>query len=192
MLEVILSYIPYTLVTSFSPGPNNLMSLYAVSTAGWKKGSRVILGIFCGVSVVMLAVMLFCHELSIYVPEIVKYLKYPGAAYVIWLAVHIAKSTPSEVQSGSINFKNGFLLALSNVKSILYFITLFTTFIIPSGANLFEMILHGAFIIALSSISWGLWGAAGGMLQKFLAKYYRPFNIAMGLILLLCVWKILQ
>ena len=192
MLEVILSYLPYAMVTTFTPGPNNLMSLYSVSTAGWEKGSRVILGIACGVSVVMFSVMLFCHELSIYIPELVAYLKYIGAAYIIWLAVRIAKSTPSEAQSGSINFKYGFFLAISNVKSILYFITLFTAYIIPSGADFFTMILHGVFIIALSAVSWGIWGTAGGMLQKFLSKYYRPFNIFMGLNLLLCAWKILQ
>ena len=49
MLDVILSYLPYALITTFTPGPNNLMSLYSVSSAGWKKGSRVILGIFAGV-----------------------------------------------------------------------------------------------------------------------------------------------
>ena len=39
MLNVILSYLPYALITTFTPGPNNLMSLYAVSSYGWRKGS---------------------------------------------------------------------------------------------------------------------------------------------------------
>ena len=192
MLEVILSYLPYVCITTFTPGPNNLMTLYAVSTLGWKKGLRVILGIASGYSVVMLLIIFFCHEIAAYIPELIKYLKYVGAAYIIWLAVHIAKSTPSEAQARSINFKSGFFLALSNMKVILYLITLFTTFVIPAGANFFIMFLHGAFIIALSAVSWGLWGTAGELLQKFLAVYYRPFNIVMGIALILCAIKILM
>ena len=192
MLDVILSYLPYITVTTFTPGPNNIMTLYAVSTAGWKKGSRVIFGIFTGYSAVMIFIILFCHELSLYAPGIIKYMKYVGAAYILWLAVHIAVSTPAEAQARGINFRSGFFLALSNMKVILYLITMFTTFIIPSGAGLFTMALHGAFIIGLSFISWVLWGTAGGLLQKFLKRYYRPFNIAMGLILALCAVKILQ
>ncbi|MBQ7197109.1 MAG: LysE family transporter [Synergistaceae bacterium] len=192
MLEVIWSYLPYVIVTTFTPGPNNIMTLYAVSTLGWRKGSRVILGIVCGFLVVMLTTILFCHELAQYAPGVIEYLKYFGAAYILWLAVHIALSTPANTNEHSINFKSGFLLALSNMKVILYLITLFTAFVIPSGANFFEMLLHGAFVISLSAVSWGLWGTAGGLLQKFLVRYYRPFNILMGLILALCAVKILM
>ena len=192
MLEVIWSYLPYVTVTTFTPGPNNIMTLYAVSTLGWRKGGRVVLGIVCGFLVVMLTTILFCHELAQYAPGIIKYLKFIGAAYILWLAVHIARSTPAEANEHSINFKSGFFLALSNMKVILYLITLFTTFVIPSGAGFFEMLLHGAFVISLSAVSWGLWGTAGGMMQKFLTRYYRPFNIVMGLILALCALKIIM
>ena len=138
MLNVILSYLPYALITTFTPGPNNLMSLYAVSSYGWRKGSRVILGIFSGFS------------------------------------------------------KSGFFLALSNVKVILYLITIFTAYVIPSGGSLTEMFIHGGLIIALSAVSWGLWGTAGGLLQRFLSEHYRAFNIAMGIALIWCAVKILM
>ena len=192
MLQVILSYLPYGIITSFTPGPNNIMSLYSVSSAGWKKGGRLIFGIFAGFSTLTLLVILFCHELAKYVPELVKYLKYVGAVYILWLAVHIARSTPGESQRRAINFRSGYFLSLTNVKVILYLITIYMAYIIPSGASLLEMIAHGVFIIAVSAVSWCLWGAAGGMMQKFLTKYYRPFNIAMGIILAWCAVQILM
>lgn len=191
MVSVFLSYLPYALVTTFTPGPNNIMSLYSVSTSGWRKGSRVILGIFAGFCVVMAGVILFCHELAKYIPELVKYLKYIGAAYIIWLAWHIATSTPSESSGHSVSFRSGLVLALSNVKVILYLITIFTAYIIPAGSSFPEMLLHGAAIIAISAVSWCTWGAAGGIMQSFLAEYYRPFNIVMGLILAWCAIRIM-
>ena len=192
MLDVILSYLPYALITTFTPGPNNLMSLYSVSSAGWKKGSRVILGIFAGFCVLMVCVILFCHELAQYLPEAVTYLKYIGAGYILWLAVHIALSTPGEAGARSVSFRSGLILALSNVKVMLYLITIFTAYIIPAGAGLPEMLGHGAFIIAVSAVSWCTWGTMGGVLQRFIAEHYRAFNAVMGLALLWCAVKIVM
>ena len=192
MLQVILSYLPYALVTTFTPGPNNIMSLYSVSHAGWKNGGRVILGIASGFITLMLIVILFCHELARYIPELIGWLKYIGAVYILWLAYHIAVSRPSETEGRSMSFIGGYILAITNIKVILYLITIFTAYIIPSGAGLYDMILHGIFIIAVSSVSWCMWGTMGGLLQKFLARYYRPFNISMGIILAWCAWQILS
>ncbi|MBQ7214738.1 MAG: LysE family transporter [Synergistaceae bacterium] len=192
MLRVILSYLPYALITTFTPGPNNLMALYSVSHGGWRTGSRVILGIASGFVSLMVIVIAFCHELAEYAPELVKYLKYVGAAYILWLAVHIALSRPSESEGQMMTFGKGFALSLSNVKVILYLITIFTAYVIPSGAGFAQMCLHGVFIIALSTVSWALWGGVGGILQAFLAEYWRPFNIAMGIALLWCAWQIVM
>ncbi len=191
MLRVILSYLPYTLITTFTPGPNNLMLLYAVSHYGWRKGSRVILGIVCGFASVMAVVILFAHELAKYAPDLVKYMKYLGAAYIVWLAVHIAASRPSDSEEQVLGFGKGFVLAVSNVKVILYLITIFTVYVIPAGAGLLEMCAHGLFIISLCGVSWGLWGSVGGVLQEFLAMHWRSFNVVMGLALLWCAWQIL-
>ena len=191
MIETIFSYITYLLVTAFTPGPNNIMSLYAVSTEGWKKGREVIAGILTGLLTLIIFVIIFCHELSKYIPELVKYLKYIGAAYIFYLAYNVAKSTPGKSQERSINFKSGFFLAVSNMKVILFLMTLFTAYIIPRGANLTEMFFHGLVVMCVNVASLSTWGTAGGILQKFLAKYYRPFNIFMGIILAWCAVKIL-
>lgn len=192
MLEVFLSYLPYALITTFTPGPNNLMSLYSVSSVGWKKGGRVILGIFAGFSAVMIMVIVFCNELASYAPEVVKHLKYVGAAYILWLAFHIAMSKPSESSEKSLSFRSGLILSLSNVKVILYLITIFTAYVIPSDASFAEMFAHGAIIIAISAVSWCTWGTAGSIMQRFLARYYRPFNIAMGIALVWCAVQIMR
>ena len=192
MTQVILSYLPYALITTFTPGPNNLMTLYAVSHGGWRTGSRVILGIITGFVSLMVLVILFCHELTEYAPELVEYMKYVGAVYILWLAVHIAFSRPSESEGDTLTFGKGFMLAVSNVKVLLYLTTIFTAYIIPSGAGLAEMYAHGGFIVAVGAISWTMWGAAGGIMQKFLAEHWRTFNIVMGLALLWCACQIVM
>ena len=191
MLDVILSYMPYALVSTSTPGPNNLMSLYSVSSEGWAGGLKLISGIFTGCVSLMLTVLFFCHQLNEYVPEVANYLKYVGATYIVWLAVRIATSKPGTSLERDINFKSGFILAITNIKMLLYFITLFTVYILPSGASLYELSIHGTLIISLSAANWFIWGAVGGLLHKIITQYYRPFNISMGIILLWCAVRII-
>ncbi|MBQ7561861.1 MAG: LysE family transporter [Synergistaceae bacterium] len=192
MLEVILSYMPYALVSTSTPGPNNLMCLYSVSSGGWAGGLRLISGIFTGCTSLMLLVLFFCHQLNQYVPEVVNYLKYVGAAYIVWLAIRIAISKPGANQTRDINFKSGLILAFTNIKMLLYFITIFTAYIIPSGAGLYEFFVHGTIILSISAANWFIWGAAGSLLHKIITRYYRPFNISMGIILLWCAVRIVM
>ncbi len=118
------------------------------------------------------------------------YLKYIGAAYIAWLAFRIAMSRPGTSQERAINFKSGFLLAITNIKMLLYFITIFTVYIIPYSSGLNNLFIHGLFILIISLSAWLTWGAAGSLLQKVIMQYYRPFNILMGIILLWCAVRI--
>ena len=40
LLSAILSYLPYSLATAFTPGPNNILALYSVSQKGWRRGKK--------------------------------------------------------------------------------------------------------------------------------------------------------
>ena len=38
--SIFVSYLPYALVTSFTPGPNNVLALHTVSQNGWARGKE--------------------------------------------------------------------------------------------------------------------------------------------------------
>ena len=76
LFTIVVSYLPYTLVTAFTPGPNNIVALYAISQKGWKKGKDILLGIGAGFLCVMLLCGLFCYDLAKYVTSISGILKY--------------------------------------------------------------------------------------------------------------------
>lgn len=186
MFSIILSYLPYGLVTAFTPGPNNFIALYAVSQNGWRKGKNVLLGIGLGFFCVMVLCALFCYELARYVPAVAGVMKYVGAAYIIWLAIHVARSKPAGGESKSMSFLKGFLLEFVNVKIILYAITVFTGYVLPHDARVHSLLLHALCITAIGMAGSVTWAAVGGIFQKFIAKHYRPFNMAMALILVWC------
>lgn len=186
LYSIILSYLPYTFVTAITPGPNNIVSLYAVSQNGWRKGKNILLGIFLGFWCVMVVCALFCYQLEKYVPSVAGILKYVGAAYIVWLAIHVARSKPEEGGGRQVSFWNGFFLQFMNVKIILYAITVYTGYVLPRDASLIPLFLHASCLTAVGAIGMMIWATMGGVLQKFLKKYNRPFNIVMALILIYC------
>ena len=145
------------------------------------------LGIAFGFLCVMVICALFCYELAKYVPAAAGILKYVGAAYIVYLAIHVARSKPdTDAKSGQTSFLRGFLLEFVNVKIILYAITIFTGYILPHDGRLNILLLHAILAVVIGVAGTITWAAAGGIFQKFLQKYYRPFNIAMALVLLWC------
>lgn len=186
LFQIIVSYLPYTLVTAFTPGPNNIVALYAVSQKGWRKGKDILLGIAAGFLCVMAICALFCYELAKYVPSVAGVLKYVGAAYIVYLAIHVALSKPDDGESKQMSFMKGFLLEFVNVKIILYAITVYTGYVLPYDTRLGVLLIHAVMLTVIGLAGNLAWAAAGGVFQKLLTKYYRPFNIVMALILLWC------
>lgn len=184
--SIIISYLPYTLVTAFTPGPNNIVALHTVSQDGWRNGKNILFGIGAGFFSVMAVCALFCYELAKYVPSVAGVLKYAGAAYIAYLAVHVALSKPDSGGNKQMSFIKGFLLEFVNVKIILYAITVYTGYVLPYDGSLGALLIHAVLLTVIGMAGTLTWAAAGGVFQTFLKKYYRPFNIAMALVLLWC------
>ncbi len=191
LFTIVVSYLPYTLVTAFTPGPNNIVALYAISQKGWKKGKDILLGIGAGFLCVMLLCGLFCYELAKYVPSIAGILKYAGAAYIVYLAVHVARSKPEAEERREMSFFKGFLLEFVNVKIILYAITVFTGYVLPYEATLLDVLFHAVMLTGIGLAGNLAWAAAGGIFQKLLKKYYLPFNLTMAAILIWCAVQLI-
>ncbi len=191
ILSTIMTYLPYVLITTFTPGPNNLISFYAVSACGWRKASRVLMGIGSAILLIMVITALFCHQLSEHLPDVLPYLKYFGAAYILWLAIQIGKSTPDKSTFNVVTFWKGFILVFINIKMLLYAVTVFTGYIIDYSTELPVLLLHALLLTFLCIISNLTWGAAGQLLQKVMEKHYRAFNIIMALVLIYCAVTLL-
>ena len=184
--SIMMSYLIYTVVTAFTPGPNNIVALYAVSQNGWRKGKNVLLGMAGGFLCVMFICALFCYELAKYLPSLTGTLKYVGAAYIVYLAIHVARSSSDNSDGRQMTFWKGFLLQFFNVKIILYAITVYTGYVLPYESSLTSLFSHAINLTVIGMAGFITWGVAGGLFQDLLTQYYRPFNIVMGLILVYC------
>ncbi|MCD8122238.1 MAG: LysE family transporter [Clostridiales bacterium] len=185
-LTVFLSYLPYLLVTTITPGPNNLLAFYSVSRSGWKKGSQTILGMTSGFFCVNLICAFLCYQLEQCLPSITNIMKYLGTAYILYLGFHIMFSKSEEQEGKKTSFFHGFMLQFVNAKVILGGVTRFTCYVLPSTQNPGDLILHAVVFSLIGATCFCIWALFGKMLSGITVKYDKPFRITMGIILWLC------
>ena len=180
--SVVLSYLPYALVTSFTPGPNNILAFHTVGQKGWVQGRATLAGIVAGFFSVMAVCALGCYQLERLLPALTQVLPFAGALYLFWLALHLLRSTPAKDVSPRSTFWSGFFLQFVNGKIILYAITIYTGYVLPAGSGALFPIQP--FVLTLFGTAGFLtWAVAGGLLQSFLRRHTRAFNGAMAAVL---------
>ena len=128
--NILISFLIYCVINAFTPGPGNILALNTVANYGWKKGRPLFFGIFAGYYSVQIICALIVYGVSTFLPSVLGIMKYIGAAYILWLAIHIAISK-LEIGSSdkSASFMKGFMLQFVHVKIYLFGITALTGYI---------------------------------------------------------------
>lgn len=190
---VLGNFFIYSIINAFTPGPGNILALNTVTNYGYKKGRPLFWGIFAGYYVVQIICAIFVFGVSTFLPNMLGVMKYIGAAYILWLAVHIALSRPTtgDVEK-SASFMKGFLLQFVNVKIYLFGITALTGYITDYSAALWVLLVFEIIIATIGTIATLTWIGTGVLIQRAYQKYYRVINIILALTLLECVYGMLK
>lgn len=179
----------FVVVSSFTPGPGNILAMNTTTRYGWQQGKRLVLGICCGYLFVQTLCTLMLYQLNALLAPALVALKYAGALYMLYLAVQMVRSHPvSNDASQPPRFATGFLLQLVNVKIYFYISTLLTIYLIPTIESLPLLLLAGVGITAVGSLASLSWALLGVSLQDTYRRYYRPINLCLGLFLVYCAW----
>jgi threonine/homoserine/homoserine lactone efflux protein len=183
----LIPFITYVVVTTFTPGPNNLLSMSNAMHAGYRKTLKFLVGITTGFLVVMLLCGLLNFALLSLAPRVKIWLNILGAAYMVYLAIHIMLSKPDEGEQASDRmntFRAGFILQFLNLKGILYGVTVFSNFIVPAYSDPRQVALFAPLLAVVAFVAISCWALGGDIFRKTLNRYYRAANIFMGLLLI--------
>ena len=190
---VLGNFFIYSVINAFTPGPGNILALNTVTNYGYKKGKPLYWGIFAGYYVVQVICAVFVFGVSTFLPDLLGIMKYIGAAYILWLAVHIALSKPTTgTVEKSASFLKGFLLQFVNVKIYLFGITALTGYVTEYSAALWVLLLFEMIIATIGTIATLTWIGMGVLIQRAYQKYYRLINIILALTLSECVYSMLK
>ena len=181
------AFITYVLVTTFTPGPNNMMAMSNGLHDGFRKSLRFLFGVFAGFFVVMLLCGYLNFVLVSILPKARFWLNLLGTGYMIYLGIHIAltrQSEQTEIDRPLNTFKAGALMQFLNLKLILYGITVFSNFIIPFHQDLPTLTLFTLVLAVIGFIATACWAAFGVIFRKVFSKYSTVINISLGLLLI--------
>lgn len=155
----------FVLITTFTPGPNNISSTSMGVLFGYRKTLPYLAGITAGFFFIMLLCAYLSSSLLTYLPSAEPVLRIAGAVYILWLAMGTARASYA-FKSGNqspMGFKNGFLLQTVNPKVAVYGLALYSSFLAPVAENLFLLSVFAllfAFTAFCATSTWAIGGAA--------------------------------
>lgn len=185
----IAAFSSYVLVTTFTPGPNNIMSMSNASRYGFKKSFKFNVGIFFGFFIIIALCSFFSVALYTLIPSIKPIMTWIGAGYIFWLAWKTLKSKPHSAENNekrTNTFLAGFLLQFVNPKVILYGVTTVSTFIVPYYKSVLVLTSFSVFLAFVGFVATCCWSLFGSLFQRFLLKDAKVFNLIMALLLVYC------
>ncbi|USG65623.1 LysE family transporter [Brevibacillus ruminantium] len=180
-------FLLYVFVTSFTPGPNNFISMTSAAKVGFRKTLWFILGVTTGTTVIALMSSYFHLLLSGFLPKMKTAMSILGALYLVYLAVKImtSRSEKNDLhEEKTYSFFTGFLLQFINPKAILYGITAISSFVIPFYQSQISLIFFSFFLGFVGFLSTSSWASFGALFHTWISKHERVFNIGMGVLLL--------
>lgn len=187
----------FSVVTSITPGPNNLMLLNSGLSFGWRRTLPHLFGITFGFIVLLNAVGLGLGTAFTAYPPAHLILKFGGAAYLLYLAWRIANCAGPHAQHRAgarpMTFLQAALFQWVNPKAWVMALTGMAMFTEPDHpfASMWPVSLVFA---AFNLPSIMVWVAGGTVLRGLLAKpiWLRRINVAMGVLLAATVIPLLR
>ncbi len=180
------------LLVGYSPGPANLFAFAMVLRYGRREALRMWLGLLAGFCCAATALVLAMHFFGLAFGACIIYLKYVGAAYLLWLAGRIYRSRGAESRENrSCTFWNGFLVQFTNAKIILYELTVYATFVLPHSNRLSDLFAVAALLTLAGPGANLAWLLAGSFLRRFFLRYQRTADTVMAALLVGCALWVL-
>ena len=187
----LFSLILFCLVTSCTPGPNNILASYSGFNFGIKKTLPLMSGVAFGYTLMLTFVNFGLIVIFKNYPIIQQIIKVIGSIFLIYLAYKISFSNSNSniLQKNPVKFFDTFLFQFINPKAIIVATIMVSTFVDSNNNYIRESfwVIGLNFIFAWFSITF--WTLLGKFLRKFATndKFIKYFNYVMSILLLLSI-----
>ena len=185
-IELLPSLLLSLIAVGYTPGPANIYSLSCVLTHGRKKAMQAWAGLLCGFLAAGLIATVAVHFVGMALGRYVVYVKYIGAAYILWLAWKAWHGAMAESGGVACTFWSGFLVQLTNAKMILFDLTVFSSFVLPYSSRFIDLLTALALLLIAGPGANLVWMLCGSLLRPFVVRYHKAVGIVIVLSLVAC------
>ena len=183
----LIPLISFAIITTFTPGPNNISSASMGVMLGYRKTLRYLLGITCGFFGVMIACAFLASHLLAVLPAAESYLRWLGAAYITWLATGLLKANYAftDCDPPANAFVRGLILQLLNPKVTVYGLTLYSTFLAAISGRWVLLVLSAAAFAVTAVAATSTWALCGAAIATKLRnrRFKTAINAALAMLL---------
>jgi homoserine/homoserine lactone efflux protein len=190
-LELWLIYLLAAVGLSLTPGPNGLLSLTHGACFGFRPTVYTVLGGAVGFLVLIAASLAGMGALLAASERAFTIAKWIGAAYLVYLGVRVWRSpAPIVVSNAAASkgaevrpwrmFGQGFLVAVSNPKGLIFFAAFLPQFIVPGAPFLLQLAIFGGTFVLVEIVYELLLAGLAQRIAPWLARHGCWFNRAAG------------
>jgi len=173
-VQLFTAFLLITIVLIVMPGPIVTLVISTGATRGVRAALTTVAGTTLGNAMLLAAIALGLNWVHAHADLLFNALRLTGAAYLVWLGVQMWRDAGEGgeklLESGRARFVRGFIVALSNPKTIVFFTAFLPQFIdsrLPAGPQLAAMCVASVLIAGASDCAWAI---AAGMGRAWFMK----------------------
>lgn len=190
-MDDIASLVAFGFLSSVTPGPNNVLLWASGARFGLRRTLPHVLVSALGLGMLAVAVAAGLGALVVSLPWLATVMKLAGSAYLVWLAIQVARSTTMDGADldRPLGLVGAILFQAVNPKAWIFALGAMSTF---RPDDLPVLAGSGAVVVAMMLVvlpAAALWAAAGGVLARLITgpRTHRAVSLVLGLLLLATV-----
>jgi threonine/homoserine/homoserine lactone efflux protein len=185
-LELYAAFVAAVIVLMLIPGPNVALITANAVARGPRLGLITVAGTCAAMALQLAAVALGMNEALGVARRWFAVLRWAGVAYLLWLGVQAWRAPAqdltgvkaAEARAPAV-FLRGFLVSLTNPKTLFFYAAFFPQFVTPGGGAR-QIWLLAATFLALEAIIDSGWALLAARLRPVLARHGRLRNRVTG------------
>ena len=186
-MELYLAFVAASVVLLVIPGPNVALIVANSVAHGARYGLLTVAGTSAATIVQLLLTILGMTALLTFMAAWFEWLRWIGVAYLVWLGVQAWRAapvdlseTPAQPRSCRTIWLRGFLVSLTNPKTLLFYGAFLPQFLSADGDPTAQLLLLGATFLVLAVLLDGSWAVLAGRFRGALARNGRLRNRLTG------------
>jgi homoserine/homoserine lactone efflux protein len=163
--QLFTAFVLITLVLILIPGPIVTLVIATSASKGMRAGLVTVAGTSSGNAVLLAVIALGLSWILQHALTVFETLRFVGAAYLIWLGIQVWRGAGRRAPMPAnqrVYFWRGFLVALSNPKTIAFFTAFLPQFVDPSLPAAPQLALMCAVSVLLATLSDSGWAILAG------------------------------
>jgi homoserine/homoserine lactone efflux protein len=171
--QLFSAFLVINVVLFLTPGPIVTLIIATAARDGTRAALLIVAGASTGTSALLTCIAIGLGWILKTSAEVFDVLRLAGAAYLIWLGVQAwrhAGAAPDKAAAGHVHARRGFLVALTNPKTIAFFTAFLPQFVDPTLPVERQLVAMCVCSVILGAVLDSGWAIAAGLGRAWFVK----------------------